>query len=89
MTAAPLADSSTAGEIGNEKEIQIVSEVWIAQDLKAIVFSKRTDPRNGEMTFKLTNVQRSEPPASLFEVPAGYRMIEQGGKDVFFFKRNE
>ncbi len=79
-----------ANEIGNEKELQIVNEVWVAQDLKAVVLSKRTDPRNGEVTYKLTNIQRSEPAASLFEVPADYRLVDEASKgDVFFFKRNE
>jgi hypothetical protein len=38
------------------------------------VLSLHKDPRMGETT----NIQRSEPSHSLFEVPAGYTVIEPG-----------
>jgi hypothetical protein len=39
--------------------------------------TKRTDPRMGETVFQMTNIQRAEPAATLFQVPAGYT-VEQG-----------
>lgn len=65
-----------AAEIGADRDIQVVNEVWTAQDLKAVIYSKRTDPRSGEMIYRLANVQRAEPPANLFEVPADYKVVE-------------
>lgn len=65
-----------AGEIGNDKPITIVIEVWTSPDLKTIVYSKRSDPRMGEQTFRLTNIVRSEPDASLFTVPSDFKMVE-------------
>ena len=62
-----------AGQIGNDKPISIVTEVWTSPDLKTIVYSKRSDPRMGEQTFQLTNIVRAEPDASLFTVPAGFQ----------------
>src|SRR5207249_9818645 len=59
-----------AGQIGNEQPIIIVSERWYSPDLQIVVMSKRSDPRFGETTYQLTNLQRSEPAASLFQVPA-------------------
>ncbi|MGH8276239.1 MAG: hypothetical protein ACRETH_06050, partial [Steroidobacteraceae bacterium] len=44
-----------AGEIGNDKAINIVTEVWTSPELKTVVYSKRSDPRMGEQTFRLTN----------------------------------
>lgn len=78
-----------AGEIGNEKDLLIVNEVWIAQDLRAVILSKRTDPRMGETTYKLTNIQRSEPPASLFEVPAGYKIVDAPGPGTYVITSKE
>jgi hypothetical protein len=46
--------------------------------LQVVVKSTRTDPRFGQSTYSLTNVQRSEPAASLFTVPSGYT-VQQGG----------
>ncbi len=61
-----------AGDIGNEKPIQMVSERWYSNELKAVVLSKHNDPRMGETTYRLTNINRGEPDRSLFEVPSDY-----------------
>jgi hypothetical protein len=61
-----------AGEIGNEKPLEITSEVWTSPDLKMVVLSKRNDPRIGETVYKLTNIQRADPDPSLFQVPSGF-----------------
>jgi hypothetical protein len=76
-----------AGEIGNEKAIDIVSEIWISPDLKAVVYSKRSDPRTGDQIMQLTNIQRAEPPSSLFTVPADFTESKEGG--VIRMRSNE
>lgn len=67
-----------AGQIGNDKAIQIVVERWYSADLQMIVKSTRSDPRFGTTTYTLTNVQRTEPVATLFTVPADYTVKEGG-----------
>jgi hypothetical protein len=66
-----------AGEIGNQNAIVIVTESWYSPDLQTVIMTKRTDPRMGETVFQMTNIQRAEPAATLFQVPAGYT-VEQG-----------
>jgi hypothetical protein len=61
-----------AGRIGNEKAITVVFERWYSNDLQIMVMSKRSDPRFGDTVYTLTNIQRQEPPASLFAVPSDY-----------------
>jgi hypothetical protein len=61
-----------AGQIGNERDINIVSERWFSNELGVVVMTKQSDPRSGETVYKLTNVNRSEPQHSMFEVPADY-----------------
>ncbi len=61
-----------AGEIGNERPIEIVTERWYSPELQLLVMSRHSDPRTGETTYKLTNINRAEPAKSLFEVPSGY-----------------
>jgi hypothetical protein len=80
-----------AGEIGNDKPIDIVTEVWTSPDLKTVVYSKRSDPRMGDQTFRLTNIVRSEPDASLFTIPADFKIIDsnQPGQDVIFYRSNQ
>jgi hypothetical protein len=65
-----------AGEIGNERAIEIVTERWYSPELQLVVMTKHSDPRNGETTYKLTNINRSEPAKSLFEVPPGFTVKE-------------
>jgi hypothetical protein len=61
-----------AGQIGNAQPIQTVREVWTSSDLKVAVMTKISDPRTGTVVTQLTNVNRSEPDPSLFQVPADY-----------------
>jgi len=66
-----------AGRIGNQAPIVIVVERWYSPDLQTDVMRKRIDPQFGETTFQLTNITRSEPNPSLFQVPSDYT-IESG-----------
>jgi hypothetical protein len=61
-----------AGQIGNANPITVVNEQWYSADLQLVVKIVRNDPRLGQVTYTLTNVQRSEPAASLFTVPSDY-----------------
>jgi len=67
-----------AGQIGNDKPIQIVLERWYSPDLQIMVKSTRSDPRFGTTTYAVTNVQRTEPAAALFTVPSDYTVKEGG-----------
>lgn len=65
-----------AGQLGNEKPITIVRESWFSNELQTVVMSKRSDPWSGETTYTLTNIQRTEPNATLFSVPSDYAVTQ-------------
>jgi hypothetical protein len=65
-----------AGQEGNEKEIDIVTETWYSADLQVVVQSKTSDPRFGETVYQLTGLNRAEPDPALFAVPSGYTLQE-------------
>ena len=73
-----------AGAIGNEQPIEIVSESWYSRDLQTVVLSRHDDPQIGQTTYRLTNISRTEPPASLFEVPSNYTLQNEPGPKFFF-----
>ena len=75
-----------AGQIGNDAPISIMTEVWTSPELKIVVYSKRTDPRMGVQTFRLTNIIRAEPDATLFTVPADFRVVE--GPQAIMYRTN-
>ncbi len=67
-----------AGAIGNERPIVVTSDEWTSPELKVLVLSESSDPRTGTSTYKLVNVRRGDPPASLFQVPADYTVQTAG-----------
>jgi hypothetical protein len=67
-----------AGQMGNEKAITIVKEKWYSSELQMVVMTKRNDPFRGDTVSQLTNIQRQEPAATMFQVPADYA-VQEGG----------
>lgn len=65
-----------AGQIGNDRPIDIVSEQWFSPDLEMVLRSLHRDPWAGEFTTTVTQVVRGDQPAALFEVPAPYKVID-------------
>ena len=65
-----------AGEIGNERAIEMIMERWYSPELQTVVMTRHSDPRFGETVYKLININRSEPAKSLFEVPGDYTIKE-------------
>jgi hypothetical protein len=63
-----------AGQVGNERAIEIVSETWYSPELHTMVLRKHSDPRVGETVFRLTDIKRNEPDASLFQPPPGTKV---------------
>jgi hypothetical protein len=59
-----------AGAAGNDQPIKMSAEQWYGRDLQVVVEATYRDPRTGETRYKLTEIRRNEPEASLFQVPA-------------------
>lgn len=57
-----------------ERDIEITFERWRSEELQLDIERIRKDPRNGDTTYRLTNLNLSEPLASLFEPPADYQI---------------
>jgi len=71
-----------AGQMGNERPIEITDEVWRSSELKIVMQSEHSDPRMGKTTYSLKNVSRAEPASTLFQVPPDYTV-----KDVAMAER--
>ncbi len=83
VTGVRTTRTIAAGQIGNDRPISIVTEVWTSPELKTIVYSKRSDPRMGEQTFQLKNLVRGEPDPSLFTVPADFKIVD-GSRTIIY-----
>ncbi len=67
-----VTETIPAGQIGNQLPIKVVDEVWHSAELQMDVMSTHSDPRTGEVVYKLTNINRANPPRARFEPPADY-----------------
>jgi hypothetical protein len=65
-----------AGKIGNDKPIVIYREEWKSPELLVTVLSRFVDPRNGEQSYKLNGINRTNTSAELFKPPADYAVRE-------------
>lgn len=66
-----------AGQIGNERAIEIINERWYSPELQVTVLSKQIDPRFGETVIRLAGIVRAEPDETLFRVPSDYTVKDE------------
>jgi hypothetical protein len=69
-----------AGQMGNSAPIQISTTRWYSTDLSLSVRTETTDPLRGNTITALTNISRSEPAGTLFQVPSDYTIVSAGPK---------
>lgn len=76
-----------SGQIGNDRDIEVVDERWYSPELQLTIMTRHSDPRVGETTYKLTNIQRIEQVRSLFEIPSNYTIVTEDirGGPIFRF----
>jgi hypothetical protein len=72
VTGSRLEFTINAGEVGNEQPITVRTDQWFSPDLGVVVSSTHNDPMIGQTTYRLEQINRTEPDASLFTVPADY-----------------
>ncbi len=63
------------GVIGNDKTVTSVSERWVSPDLKILLASSMDDPRE-QLIRQVTQLDRSEPDPSIFQIPQGFTVSE-------------
>jgi len=72
-----ILEDILVGGFGTEKRIEIATEEWYSRELQTFVLIKLSDPRYGLNEYRLANINRSEPAATLFTVPTGYKVQEE------------
>jgi hypothetical protein len=71
-----VTQTLTAAESGTGEEVTVTNEYWYSEALRLNLATKHNDPRSGKscVTMTVTQIERSEPSAALFGVPADYTM---------------
>ena len=57
--------------------IEVVDEEWYSEDLHINLLVRHFDPRVGVQTVGVSGLKREEPPASMFQVPLGYKIVDE------------
>jgi hypothetical protein len=65
------------GSQGNDRPFVVTHETWTSLVPKLVMLHKTLDPRSGETTERVTNIQLGEPSPTLFQVPADYQIQDQ------------
>jgi len=63
---------------GIGRRVVVTDEYWYSEELRINILIKHNDPRTGELTVRVTQVNRNEPDVDLFAVPPDYKV---GGHD--------
>jgi hypothetical protein len=62
---------------GTGLPVTITDEYWYAPDLFVYLIVKHDDPRTGEQIVAVSHIDRHEPPAQRFEVPTGFKIVDE------------
>jgi hypothetical protein len=62
---------------GTGKPVVVTDEYWYSEELHLNMLVKHTDPRTGEQTVTVTHVERNEPSSAMFQIPAGYKVVDE------------
>jgi len=67
-----------AGVVQNDRPFQIVDDRWESSELGILIHGVSSDPRTGDIEYRLTNIRRTEPSADLFAIPSDYTIATTG-----------
>ena len=62
---------------GTGQDVTITDDYWYSEELRLYLVLKHSDPRTGEQTVGITQIDRSEPDPSLFVIPSVYKVVDE------------
>jgi hypothetical protein len=62
---------------GTGKAVVVTDETWYSEELHLDMLVKHDDPRTGQQTVTVTHVNRNEPNPTMFQIPAGYKVVDE------------
>jgi hypothetical protein len=65
-----------AAASGTGIPLEIEDEDWYSEDLHINLLVRHSDPRIGVQTVGVADLKREEPPAAMFQVPAGFQILD-------------
>ncbi len=62
---------------GTGEAFVVTDEYWYSDELHLNMLVKHDDPRSGQQTVTVTHLDRSEPNQAMFQIPAGYKVLDE------------
>ena len=72
-----VSQTYATGSLGNDRPLTIVTEYWYSEALKINLLTKRSDPRYGERSVRVTELVRQEPDLAMFAIPEAYKLLRE------------
>lgn len=72
-----VSQTYATGSLGNDRPLTVVTEYWYSETLRLNLLTKRSDPRYGEQTVRVTELVREEPDPALFAIPDEYKLLKE------------
>ena len=66
-----------AGREGNDRDLQVIDELWISPLYRVALMHVHDDPRHGRVVIRVIGFIASEPEARLFQIPTGYKVLDR------------
>ncbi len=82
LTGVRREHTVPAATSGTGKPVVVVDETWYAPALSIYTMIRHDDPRTGEQLVAVTKVDRAEPPATMFAIPASYKIVDETTEDA-------
>jgi hypothetical protein len=69
--------SWTTGDEANPQPHSSTTDIWMSPELELTLLSETTEAHSGKTVTRVENLLRSEPDASLFQIPADYTVTDK------------
>ena len=69
--------------MGNDRPMTSVNESWWSPQVLQEVMSMNTSPDGNVSTMSMIGLSTAEPDAALFQIPAGYKVVDEAGSFTF------
>jgi len=69
--------------MGNDRPVTTIRENWWSPQVGQDIMSINTGPDGNVSTMSISDLSTAEPDAALFQIPAGYKVIDEAGSFTF------
>ncbi|MDR3676102.1 MAG: M56 family metallopeptidase [Acidobacteriota bacterium] len=66
----------SADASGTNRPVIVSDEIWYSEQLHINVLKRHSDPRTGQLTVTVTNINVNEPDVELFAIPPDYKFVD-------------